>query len=178
MSKVDNIPGLTGYYISRRGHLYSRFEKSGLLTPRWDNKTGYRPKKWRKLTPNHSQKGYLFKQIVINGKSKAFYLHRLVALVYLPPVGNSDILEVDHIDNDVKNNRVENLRWVTPKENVRHIFESGNRKNLKMLPSIISELERQYKSGVSIAELTRKFQVGRTTVRKILKHQRVFQNYK
>lgn len=176
MNKVDNIPGLTGYYISKRGHLYSRFEKCGLLTPRWDKKTGYRPKKWRKLTPNHSQGGYLFKQVIINGKSKAFYLHRLVALVYLP-VENPDVLEVDHIDNNVKNNRVDNLRWVTPKENVRHSFESGNRKNLKMLPSIISELERQYKAKVSIAELASKFKVSRHTVRKILNHERVFQNY-
>ena len=42
-------------------------------------------------------------------------IHRLVAEAFLPnPLGATD---VDHIDGDKTNNRIENLRWVSHKEN-------------------------------------------------------------
>lgn len=175
--KYDNIPGIEGRYISRRGHLYTRFDKSGNITPRIDKKGDYIPLKWRKCKVNSNQRGYLFRQIKVNGKSKAYYIHRLVAMAYLPNPKQGQ-KEVDHIDNDVTNNKVSNLRWVSPKENVRHTYESGNRHSLKMTTEKILEMESMYRSGVRICELTKIFQVGRTTVRKILNHKRVFQNYK
>lgn len=45
---------------------------------------------------------------------KIVYAHRLVAEAYL---GKTSGMHVDHIDGDRKNNRVENLRIVTAKEN-------------------------------------------------------------
>ena len=45
------------------------------------------------------------------------HVHRLVAEAFLEkPEG--DRCWVDHIDGDKSNNKVENLRWVTPSENV------------------------------------------------------------
>lgn len=68
--KKDNIPGLEGYYISRLGTLWSRYHKSGKLTH----------SEWHKVKPNHNQKGYLF----VQKKGKCWYLHRLVALAWIP----------------------------------------------------------------------------------------------
>ena len=59
-------------------------------------------------------------------------IHRLVAEAFLPkPLGAT---EVDHIDGNKSNNRVENLRWVSHKENsnnpntkYKHVY-SSNRK--------------------------------------------------
>ena len=49
---------------------------------------------------------------------KTCSIHRLVAEAFLPkPLGAT---EVDHIDGNKSNNRVENLRWVTHKENTNN----------------------------------------------------------
>ena len=55
--------------------------------------------------------GYLCVHI----RGKRYILHRIVALKYIPNPEHKP--EVDHIDGDPKNNRAENLRWVTRQEN-------------------------------------------------------------
>lgn len=75
--------------------------------------------KYRKLLkPQTGTGGYLFFYIKVSGKAKNVYLHRLVATAFIPnPDGKP---QVDHINNDKTDNRVENLRWVSPKENMNN----------------------------------------------------------
>lgn len=49
------------------------------------------------------------------GKRESVFVHRLVALAFIPNPDNKPC--VDHIDGDQTNNRADNLRWVTQKEN-------------------------------------------------------------
>ena len=49
---------------------------------------------------------------------KSFCIHRLEAIAFLPNPENKR--EIDHIDGDRLNNSLENLRWVTPKENMNN----------------------------------------------------------
>lgn len=85
--KKDNIPGLEGYYISRLGTLWSRYHKSGKLTH----------SEWHKVKPNHNQKGYLF----VQKKGKCWYLHRLVALAWIPNPNNYLKLKEEKLDLDM-----------------------------------------------------------------------------
>lgn len=48
-------------------------------------------------------------------KAKPYFIHKLVAEAFIPNPDNKT--HVDHIDTNTLNNTVENLRWVTIKEN-------------------------------------------------------------
>ena len=69
--------------------------------------------------------GYITVNLSKNGKSNTKRVHRLVAETFL---GESD-LQVDHIDGDKLNNRLDNLEYVTPKENTQRAWKKGIAKN-------------------------------------------------
>lgn len=68
--KNDNIPFLEGYFISKKGRLWSRYDKSGHITK----------DSWHRVKYNTSKQGYKF----IQRRGKIHYIHRLVARVYIP----------------------------------------------------------------------------------------------
>lgn len=73
----------------------------------------------RKLSKIHkvlrNGKHYLMAILSKDGTYKKVYMHRIVALSFIPNPNNYN--EIDHIDTNGENNVVENLRWVTHKEN-------------------------------------------------------------
>lgn len=67
------------------------------------------------LSQHKNNSGYWSVRLFNKGKFKFFLVHRLVALAFIEnPLG---LPEVDHIDTNIDNNCLENLRWVTPAEN-------------------------------------------------------------
>jgi len=64
--------------------------------------------------------GYYSYSLTVNGKSTLIFVHRLVAITYLP---NPDNLPyVDHIDNNKFNNHVSNLRWISHQQNTQSYY--------------------------------------------------------
>jgi hypothetical protein len=60
--------------------------------------------------------GYAKVGLSINGKKESFMVHVLVARMFIGP--RPEGLFIDHLDNNPKNNRSDNLEYVTPRENV------------------------------------------------------------
>ena len=89
------------YEISNCGNV-RRLLKSGIY-------------KYLKCSILKTGKGYKYIKLIIDGKPKNFYIHHLVAYNFISerPTG----LYIDHKDRDTKNNNLENLRYVSPKEN-------------------------------------------------------------
>ena len=65
--------------------------------------------------------GYYRVGLTKNKKKHKFYLHRLLALAYIPNPHNKP--EVDHINRIKTDYRIENLRWVTHLENMQNQSE-------------------------------------------------------
>lgn len=86
---------------------------------------GYYRNKNMKLIPRED--GYIRVMLYNNEGNKRFYVHVLVATAFLDNPNN--LPEVDHKDCDRANNCVDNLKWVTRKENLDRCFELKHHKN-------------------------------------------------
>lgn len=93
------IEGYNGMYqVSNLGNVKSlRFGKERVLKTAFDNN------------------GYHRLGLYKDGKVKKWYVHRLVCEAFIPNPDDKPC--IDHINTDRTDNRVENLRWATVKEN-------------------------------------------------------------
>lgn len=74
--------------------------------------------------PSINDSGYLVCGLVLDtGEKKTARVHRLIASAFLP--AGSAKREVNHIDGNKQNNRLDNLEWVTSKENKKHAWDNG-----------------------------------------------------
>ena len=83
--------------------------------------------KERVMTPVEDKNGYFKVGLWKNGEYKRCLVHRLVAFVFLPNPEN--LSEINHIDENKENNRVENLEWCDRKYN--NNYGSHNERNAK-----------------------------------------------
>ena len=68
--------------------------------------------------PTRCSNGYLELQASVKGKRYIFMVHRLVAQYFIPNPNNYP--EVNHKDENPKNNCADNLEWCTPKYNCNY----------------------------------------------------------
>ena len=67
--------------------------------------------------------GYETVGFTVNGKTKIYRVHRLVALSFIENLENKP--QINHIDGNKTNNNVNNLEWCTPSENQTHSVSTG-----------------------------------------------------
>ena len=104
-----DIEGYKGFYkISNMGNCMT-FRKKG---------SGKYIPFGRLLTPVTCTNGYLEYQLSMNGKRKCHMAHRLVAQAFIPNPENKP--EVNHKDENIQNNCIDNLEWMTSKENANY----------------------------------------------------------
>lgn len=91
--------------------------------------------------------GYITTTMNIKGKQTSRRVHRLVAELFIPNPEHKP--EVNHLDGNKTNNRVDNLEWVTRSENELHAFRTG-------LKDLSRENHPQSKVDEKIADIIRR----------------------
>jgi len=106
------IDGYPWYQVSNKGNVRS-------CARNWADG------EWRPVKQYDHQRGY--KAVLLKRKNeknyKNFLVHRLVAIAFLG--GDHPDQEVNHINGDKHDNRVDNLEWCTREQNRRHAIDNG-----------------------------------------------------
>lgn len=82
-----------------------------------------------------------YKQIILFKDNKKYYkrVHRLVAEAFIPNLKEKP--EINHLNNNRKDNRVENLEWCTNKENLEYSHKQKRQRiNAKPIKAINKDL--------------------------------------
>lgn len=101
---MKSIPNNPNYIVDTNGNIFS-VPHNRLL----------------KLTKN--TEGHLTCGLTINGLTKVYKVHHIVANLYIDNPENKDCIL--HVDGDKTNNKVSNLLWVTRKE-IKELKSSSN----------------------------------------------------
>ena len=115
METWKDIVGFEGLYrISNEGNILS------LLTD--------------KVLSPYNNKGYLMVRLYKNNKSSSLYVHRLVAQSFV--ANPNGYIEINHIDENKRNNHHSNLEWCSRVYNCNH----GSRNNKIGMASSMNKL--------------------------------------
>ena len=120
--------------------------------------------KYRIIKGTKNQYGYVRTILRDNGKIKNASIHRLV-LETFNPIENMDELQVNHKNWKRDDNRLENLEWVTPKENMNKLSEFI-RYNSK---AVYDEYGNRFESYREAAE---KYNIAPNTIRYDIRNKR------
>lgn len=168
------VPGFGNLYLTEEG---KAFEKQ--LDP--DNQEYFLE------IPISSTSAYDRVSVLVNGKRKRFHLHVLMAVAFLGldlrSHGTSNFsLQVDHKDNNKRNNRLENLEIVTKQENLTRAWESGCYKNngfaskgkpkkslRKFSSDDVTEIKALKEAGLSYRKIAEKFNCNHVAIYQIVK---------
>lgn len=150
---IKDYEGL--YQISNLGRIKSlRYNKERLLTPIKNNKTNY-----------------IHINLCKHKVNKTHYIHRLLGCAFVDNKDNKP--HINHKNGVRDDNRIENLEWVTPKENHIHKYYTLNYKQHRRRHTeeeVLKIREIYNNNKVSQIKLVEIFNSNRATINKILKN--------
>lgn len=137
---MRDVPGYPPYKVDRHGNVY-----------------GYRGT----VNGRRKKDGYMAVNLHVGGKVFTRYVHVLVALAYLPKPNTRKRLEVNHRNGIKDDNRLENLEWTTPSENMMHAMGIPWRKKTQRRGAVVRSDGKVFPSMKAAAKESG---VGYTTV--------------
>ena len=164
---IDGYDGV--YEVSNMGRVKSD-----------DRKVWNYTKKGRILKSCDNGHSYLYVRLTNgNREEKHAYIHRLVAQAFIPNPDN--LPEVNHKNFDKKDNRAENLEWVTEDQNKKHYVKSKRIKIAMQKKSKTCvnrafynankykhDIIRMYKEGYTITAISHELNLGRDFVSDVI----------
>uniref|UniRef100_A0A6C0KNX9 HNH nuclease domain-containing protein n=1 Tax=viral metagenome TaxID=1070528 RepID=A0A6C0KNX9_9ZZZZ len=136
---IENIDDDKKYFVSNLGRFKNSF---GIIMDNYKvNENGY------------------IRVFIYN---RTYALHRLIALTFIENPQNKE--QVNHIDGNKINNRVDNLEWVTNSENQLHKFQIGLGNNFTRT---IKQYDLEWnfiKEFESIALASKELNIGKTNI--------------
>lgn len=123
-----------------------------------------------KILKSTKRNNYPFVVLCKDGSPQNYYIHRLVAQAFIPNPDNKPC--IDHINTDRTDNRVENLRWCTQKENCNNPItiekKSGeNNPNIKPIIQFSKDGEFMQKWNC-IASVERELNIPHSNIIKVI----------
>jgi len=113
--------------------------------------------------------GYL--SVKMAGKLES--IHRLVGGLFIPNPDNKP--EINHIDGDKTNNKVENLEWVSPSENIQHKIHQlgkehrGSKNGMaKLTLEDVDKIKVLYQAGYSQNKLGEMFGISQGKISNVI----------
>ena len=95
-------------------------------------------------------KGYYYIMFYINKKPTTFRVHRLVAEAFIPNPSNKPF--IDHINTIRTDNRVQNLRWATQKENMNNEMSLKHQRECQKGKKLSEEHKRKIRDGSTVCK--------------------------
>jgi hypothetical protein len=123
----------------------------------------------RVLSQRISKQGYYHVSFYVNGLLKTFRAHIIVSKAFIE--NPSFKKEVNHKDGNKLNNSVENLEWVTSRENKIHAVKNGLYKRSgdnarKLTPDQVEEIKS---STIGCYQAAKMYGVSHTTILRVRK---------
>lgn len=134
------IAGFSNYEISDKGKIRSKTR----TTWHKGSKTNMKIKgKMMRQRWNKACKCYFLDLIDDQKIRRTVYPHKEVAKTFVPNDDATNLIMIIHKDNNPRNNKADNLQWMTASDHMKWQFEVGNKDNFKVWKT----RKKRYKNG-------------------------------
>lgn len=146
MSEFREVPGFPGYTVSNVGEVIGRY--------------------CRRLNPAVTRDGYHRVTFRDGDRQVKLLVHRIVLMTFVGPAPEGS--SACHNNGIRTDNRVENLRWDTTKNNCADIGKHGKRppgapRPRRLSNDLVSEMRRKNRAGQSVLSIADEYGIGTYT---------------